>query len=65
MKKLSDHAASGDSVAVWRIDRLGRSPIDALDSVNALRDAGIAVRSIYDGIDCAAAVISDSGPFLK
>ena len=38
---------------VWRIDRLGRSLIDVLNTVNGLRESGIAVRSISDGIDPA------------
>jgi len=53
MQKLLEHAESGDTVVVWRIDRLGRSLIDVLNTVNALRDAGIGVRSISDGIDPA------------
>lgn len=38
---------------VWRIDRLGRSLIDVLNTVNQLRDVGINVHSISDGIDPA------------
>ena len=53
MQKLLEHAETGDTVVVWRIDRLGRSLIDVLNTVNALRDAGIGVRSISDGIDPA------------
>lgn len=53
MKKLLEHAESGDTVVVWRVDRLGRSLIDVLNTVNLLRDRGIHVRSISDGIDPA------------
>jgi len=53
MRRLLDHAETGDTVVVWRIDRLGRSLIDVLNTVNGLRDSGIAVRSISDGIDPA------------
>jgi DNA invertase Pin-like site-specific DNA recombinase len=51
MRRLLDYAENGDTVVVWRIDRLGRSLIDILNTVNGLRDSGIAVRSISDGID--------------
>ncbi|PVW02967.1 invertase [Microbacterium sp. Gd 4-13] len=53
MRKLLDYAESGDTVVVWRVDRLGRSLIDVLNTVNLLRERGIGVRSISDGIDPA------------
>lgn len=53
MKKLLDYAEAGDTVVVWRVDRLGRSLIDVLNTVNLLRERGINVRSISDGIDPA------------
>jgi DNA invertase Pin-like site-specific DNA recombinase len=49
--KLSGYARDGDVVVVWRIDRLGRSLIDVLSTVAELRERGIEVRSISDGID--------------
>jgi DNA invertase Pin-like site-specific DNA recombinase len=36
---------------VWRIDRLGRSLIDVLNTVNLLREHNVALRSLSDGID--------------
>ncbi len=53
MNHLLDYAASGDTVVVWRVDRLGRSLIDVLNTVNDLQDKGIKIRSIQDGIDPA------------
>lgn len=53
MKKLLEYAETGDTVVVWRVDRLGRSLIDVLNTVNLLRDRGVQVRSISDGIDPA------------
>lgn len=53
MKKLLDYAEAGDTVVVWRVDRLGRSLIDVLNTVNLLRERGVQVRSIADGIDPA------------
>lgn len=51
MKKLLEYAEPGDTVVVWRVDRLGRSLIDVLNTVNLLRERGVNVRSISDGID--------------
>lgn len=51
MKKLLEYAEEGDTVVVWRVDRLGRSLIDVLNTVNLLRERGVQVRSISDGID--------------
>jgi len=51
MRRLLDYATPGDTVVVWRVDRLGRSLIDVLNTVNLLREAGIGIRSVQDGID--------------
>ena len=40
-------------MVVWRVDRLGRSLIDVLNTVNFLRGRDVQVRSISDGIDPA------------
>lgn len=53
MARLLDYAENGDTVVVWRIDRLGRSLLDVLATVDLLRTRGIGVRSISDGIDPA------------
>ncbi|MDQ0078636.1 DNA invertase Pin-like site-specific DNA recombinase [Arthrobacter oryzae] len=53
MKRLLEYAMEGDTVVVWRVDRLGRSLIDVLNTVTMLRDRGIHIRSISDGIDPA------------
>lgn len=53
MMKLLSFARSGDTVAVWRIDRLGRSLLDVLATVHDMQAKGLMVRSISDGIDPA------------
>lgn len=53
MKKLFDYAESGDTLVVWRVDRLGRSLIDVLNTVSFLQGRGVALRSLSDGIDPA------------
>ena len=51
MKRLLDYAQDGDTVVGWRIDRLGRSLIDVLNTVTLLRGQGVKIRSVSDGID--------------
>ncbi|HEV7147089.1 MAG TPA: recombinase family protein, partial [Pedococcus sp.] len=53
MGQLLKYATAGDTVVVWRVDRLGRSLIDVLNTVKLLQDNGIGVRSVQDGIDPA------------
>ncbi|MDO4033605.1 recombinase family protein [Clavibacter michiganensis] len=53
MKKLLEYAEDGDTIVVWRIDRLGRSMLDVLSTVKMLRERGVQIRSISDGIDPA------------
>ena len=53
MKKLLEYAEAENTGVVWRVDRLGRSLIDVLNTLNLLRERGVNVRSISDGIDPA------------
>ena len=53
MRRLLEYATAGDTVVVWRVDRLGRSLIDVLNTVDLLRERQINVRSVQDGIDPA------------
>lgn len=46
---------AGDTLAVWRLDRLGRSLKDLLDLMGHLEEAGIAFRSLTEGIDTTTA----------
>lgn len=43
MKRLLEYAQDGDIVVVWRVDRLGRSLIDVLNTVTILREKGVQV----------------------
>ena len=51
MRHLLNHAKEGDTVVVWRIDRLGLSLGEVLEAVSMLNGCGIGVRSLQDGID--------------
>lgn len=51
MAKLLAYAEPDDTVVVWRVDRLGRSLIDVLNTVNVLRERRVHLRSVSDAID--------------
>ncbi|WP_445168769.1 recombinase family protein [Mycolicibacterium sp. Dal123E01] len=41
----------GDTLTVWKLDRLGRDALQMLATVKELHDRGIVVRSLTDGLD--------------
>jgi DNA invertase Pin-like site-specific DNA recombinase len=45
------HLRAGDSLVVWKLDRLGRSVKGLVDLVNALEAREVHFRSLTDGID--------------
>lgn len=55
MVKLLDYAREGDEIFVWRIDRLGRSLVDVVNTVQEITDKGIKLYSIMDGVDPSSA----------
>ena len=50
-----DFARNGDSLVVWRLDRLGRSLQDLLVQVNTLQESGIQLVSLQESIDTSTA----------
>lgn len=46
----------GDTLVVWRLDRLGRSLIDLEHTITALKDRGIGFKSVTESIDTTTAV---------
>jgi len=48
---LLAYAREGDTIVVWRLDRLGRSLSHIVSTVADLRARGVHVRSITDGAD--------------
>ncbi len=46
---------AGDTLVVWKLDRLGRSLRDLLDIAETLQKRGIALRSLTDHIDTGTA----------
>lgn len=49
--KMLDMARSGDVIVVWRLDRLGRSLKELIETVNFLAERGIELHSIKEAID--------------
>ena len=46
-----DYLRTGDTLVVWRIDRLGRSVADLTTIINSLAQRGIQFRSLTEAID--------------
>ena len=51
LKKCLDYLKSGDTLVVWKLDRLGRSLPHLLEIVDRLRKNGVAFRSLTEGMD--------------
>ena len=49
--QLFDHLRPGDTLVVWRLDRLGRSVRHLIDMVGELGERGVGLRSLQEGID--------------
>jgi DNA invertase Pin-like site-specific DNA recombinase len=52
---LMDYVRDGDTVVVWKLDRLGRNTLHILETVRALTDRGVTLISTTDGIDSSTA----------
>jgi DNA invertase Pin-like site-specific DNA recombinase len=51
LKGCLDYVKAGDTLVVWKLDRLGRSLPHLLDIIDGLREAGVAFRSLTEGMD--------------
>ena len=52
---LLDYARPGDAIVVVGIDRLGRNAAEVMTTIRELRDRGIVLRSLREGIDSSNA----------
>jgi len=55
LTELMAYVREGDTVVVWKLDRLGRNTLHILETVKALTDRGITLISTSDGIDSSTA----------
>lgn len=60
LAKLLEAARAGDTIACWRLDRIGRSLRHLIDIADELQRRGIALRSLTESIDTG----TPSGRFL-
>lgn len=51
LAELMAYVRDGDTVVVWKLDRLGRSTLHVLETVKKLTDRGVTLVSVTDGID--------------
>ena len=51
LKNCLDYVKTGDTLVVWKLDRLGRSLPHLLTIVTGLRESGVAFRSLTEGMD--------------
>jgi DNA invertase Pin-like site-specific DNA recombinase len=54
LEKVKELLRAGDTLVVWRLDRLGRSLRNLIDFVGGLEARGVALRSLTEQIDTDA-----------
>jgi len=55
LAKALSHLRSGDTLVVWRLDRLGRSLKHLIETVSSLKQQGVAFKSMTENIDTSTA----------
>jgi DNA invertase Pin-like site-specific DNA recombinase len=55
LDRVLDQLRPGDTLVVWKLDRLGRSLRHLVDTVTALADRGVGFRSLQEAIDTTTA----------
>lgn len=53
LEKVKEQLRSGDTLVVWRLDRLGRSLRDLITWMTYLEEHGVALLSLHEAIDTA------------
>jgi len=54
LKEALKYARSGDTLVVWRLDRLSRSLKDLIEMINLLESKNIALKSLQEAIDTSS-----------
>jgi DNA invertase Pin-like site-specific DNA recombinase len=55
LARALDHLRAGDTLTVWRLDRLGRSLRHLIETVRLIEDKGAGFRSLSESIDTTTA----------
>ena len=55
LDRLLQHARTGDTIVIWRLDRLGRSMKHLLELIEDLEHRGVALVSLNEQIDTTSA----------
>jgi hypothetical protein len=60
LEQLLDQLRPGDTLVVWKLDRLGRSLRHLVDTVTSLAERGVGFRSLQEAIDTTTPAASSS-----
>jgi len=55
LERLKDVLRKGDTLVIWRLDRLGRSLKDLMEWMIYLEKSGVSLKSIHESIDTSTA----------
>ncbi|MEG8183343.1 recombinase family protein [Nocardia terpenica] len=56
LDRCLDHLRAGDTLAVWKLDRLGRNTVHVLQLIEQLTERGIGFRSLTEGLHTEGAM---------
>nr|WP_253307661.1 recombinase family protein [Rickettsia endosymbiont of Ceutorhynchus assimilis] len=56
LSKALEYLRRGDTLVVWKLDRLGRSLRNLIELINELHEKDVMFRSIQDGIDTSNSI---------
>ncbi|WP_255699354.1 recombinase family protein [Dyadobacter sp. CY327] len=54
-EKLMEYARPGDTIVIWKLDRLGRSTIKLIELIEQLKNKGVNLKSLSEAIDTSTA----------
>ena len=54
LRAALDYAREGDTLVVWRLDRLSRSLKDLIEMVTQLESRGISLKSLHESLDTSS-----------
>jgi DNA invertase Pin-like site-specific DNA recombinase len=54
LKSALEYAREGDTMVVWRLDRLSRSLKDLIEMVNQLESRGVGLKSLHESLDTSS-----------